>query len=98
MPSRAARRAAAAKSSRTLRRPPASSACGACSPLACGTADGATACQPPGWSRGTCAPPCHGTRLDALRPACASCMPIAIGEIERIAPRTRARAASLASL
>ncbi len=85
MPSRAARVAAAAKSARIFARPAASSAIGACSPGECGTADGATAGHDPGSPSGTCAPPSHGARLDALRPAWASCMPILIGELARTA-------------
>jgi hypothetical protein len=37
-----------------------------------GIADGANVCHPLGWSGGTCAPPFHGTSVEALRPACAS--------------------------
>ena len=48
--------------------------------------------------RRSAAPPSQGARLDALRPACASCMPSLIGECARTAPSTRASAASLASL
>ena len=97
MPSRAARVAARAKSARIFAMPAASRAIGACSPGACGSADGATAGHDPGSPSGICAPPCHGARLDALRPACASCIPTLIGEFARTAASTRASAASFAS-
>ncbi len=47
MPSRAARLALSTKASRMRFRPAASSASGAASPSLCGSADGATVCQPP---------------------------------------------------
>ena len=73
---RGARRAAppAAKSSRIRCRPAASSAAARSSPAMCGTADGATACQLPGSPGAICVPPSHGARLEALRPAWASCI------------------------
>jgi hypothetical protein len=60
-------------------------------------ADGATVCQPRGWSGGMFAPPCHGTSLDALRPACASWIAILIGECRRIALMTGSSAAACSS-
>ena len=79
-------------------RPAASSAAGGSSPSLCGTADGATARQLPGSPSGICFPPSQGARLEALRPAWASCIASLIGEWARTASRTRASAASLASL
>ena len=91
-------RAVAAKSARIFFRPAASRATGGSSCGECGRAEGATARQLPGWPSETWAPPSQGARLDALRPACASCMPNLIGELARTAPSTRASAASLSSL
>ena len=68
------------------------------SPSTCGTADGATACQPPGSPSGICAPPSHGARLDALRPAWASWIASGIGECARTRGEHARSAASLASL
>ena len=45
-----------------------------------------------------CSPPSQGARLEALRPAWASCIASLIGEWARTASSTRASAASLASL
>ena len=66
------RSTASANDVRILARPPRSSASGGFSPSAKGIAEGATACHPPGAPGGICAGPSHGTRVDALRPACAS--------------------------
>lgn len=96
-PRRAARLAAATKSSRTLSMPARSSANGASSPSACGTADGARVFQPSGWSGRIWLPPSQGAWLDALRPACASCIASAIGECALMALITLPSAASFAS-
>ena len=54
-------------------------AIGGASPSCAAGGRGASACQPP-WSIAICWPPSHGTRLDPLRPACASCITTAIFE------------------
>ena len=53
--------------------------------------------QPAGSDEWICVPPSHGARLDALRPACATCSAIGIGEWARTAASVRASAASFAS-
>src|ERR1035437_1159317 len=95
-PSRSARVAAATNASRTRASPGASNAHGAAAPPLCGTADGPSACQPP-WERGISCPPFHGVWLDALRPACASCIVTAILECLRTDARIGFSAASVAS-
>ena len=52
----------------TCSKPASSSAIGTVSPGAWAIADGAPVCQPPS-DKCTQLPPCHGARLDALRPA-----------------------------
>ena len=96
MPSRSARLAAATKASRTRASPAASKASGAASPSLCGSADGPSVCQPPSAS-GICWPPSHGVWLDPLRPACASCIAIAVFECLRTEARIGFSAASVAS-
>src|SRR6202012_4734644 len=96
MPSRSARLAAETKASRIRFMPAASSAVGAASPSLCGTADGATVCQPPCES-GICWPPSHGVWLEPLRPACASCIATAALECLRTEARIGFSAFSVAS-
>src|SRR4030081_1143343 len=96
MPSRSAGFAAATKASRTRVRPCVSSARGAASPSLCGTAEGASVCQPP-CANGICCPPSHGVWLDPLRPACASCIATAVFECLRTDARIGFSAASVAS-
>ena len=62
----------------------------------CGTADGPSVCQPPSES-GINWPPSHGVWLDALRPACASCIATAIFECLRTEATIGFSAASVAS-
>src|SRR5882757_1044675 len=76
--------------------PAASSARGAGSASLCGTADEATACQPPSVI-GICWPPSHGVWLDPLRPAWANCTAMAVLECLRTEARIGFSAASVAS-
>jgi hypothetical protein len=96
-PSRSARCAEATKASRMRFNPLASSAKGGASSALCGTADGPSGSQPP-LSVGISCPPSQGRWLDALRPACASCITTAVFEFFRTEARIGFRAASLASL
>ena len=96
MPSRSARLAALTKASRMRARPVASSASGAVSPSLCGTAEGPTVCQPPADCGINC-PPSHGTWLEPLRPAWASCIATAVFECLRTEARIGFSAASVAS-
>ncbi len=73
-----------------------SSASGGASSGVIGSAEGATGRQPPR-SSGISWPPRQGTSLEALRPACASWIPSAIGECLRIAAMTRPSARSFSS-
>ncbi len=70
-PAATARRAAAANASGSASTSAAESSRGAGSVSANGSADGATVCHAPS-SAGSGSPPFHGTRHDALRPACPS--------------------------
>ncbi len=75
----------------------ASSAWGATSPSAWATAEGASVRQPSGSSGAICAPPSHGTRLEAFRPAWLIWIATGIGAYSRIASSTRPSARSVAS-
>ena len=96
MPSRSARLAAATNASRIRASPAASSASGGASPSLCGIADGPSGRQPPS-ATGISCPPSHGVWLDALRPACASCIATAVFECLRTEARIGFSAASVAS-
>ena len=96
MPSRSARLVAATNASRIRVRPAASSAVGGASPSFCGTADGATGCQPPS-AIGINWPPSQGLWLDPLRPAWASCIASAVLECLRTEAMIGFSAASVAS-
>src|SRR6202051_4734806 len=96
MPRRSARLAAETNASRMRARPAASSTSGAVSPSLCGTAEGATVCQPPS-EIGVKCPPFHGTWLDALRPAWAICIATAALECLRTEAKIGFSAASVAS-
>ena len=72
-------------------------AIGAASDGANGSADADSVRQPCGDSGAICAPPFHGTSVDALRPAWASWIATGIGDHWRMASTTRAIAVSLAS-
>src|SRR5580698_1848481 len=96
MPIRSARLAADTKASRIRAMPAASSACGGVSLSLCGTADGATVCQPPSETGINC-PPSHGVWLEPLRPACASCIATAALECLRTEARIGFSAFSVAS-
>src|ERR1700750_504696 len=87
MPSRSARLVVATNASRIRAGAAAASAAGAASPSFCGTADGATGCQPPS-AIGINWPPSQGTRLDPLRPACAICLASVVFACLRTAPLT----------
>lgn len=73
-----------------------SSATGEVSPSFCGTAEGATVCQPP-CSAPRSWPPFQGTSLDALRPACPSCNMNGTRECSRAVSSARFSAASVLS-
>jgi hypothetical protein len=66
------------------------------SPSFCDTGDGVWLSQPPS-DAGMSWPPSQGTRLDPLRPACASCIATAIFEYWRTPASTGLNAASVAS-
>ena len=96
-PTRAARFAAATHASFARFISSRVNACGTGQSVASATSDGATHCHAP--SFGFNGPrPFQGRCDEALRPACASCMPVTIGEILRTNFITRASASSLASL
>ncbi len=94
-PAEAARRAASANSSTTRAMSSRDISRGAGSPSRKGTAPGAIGVHPPALSS-TTRPPRHGTSVEALRPACASCMP-ATAPCASTNPAIRAKASRCAS-